>query len=69
MRAPQRYETQKAGRQLRLIHHPELKKGLGFWVWVFKREGNFWEGEKRECLVNKDYSAAEKSLRPKQTNK
>ena len=44
MGAPQRHETQKAGRYLRFIYHPELRKAIR--VWDFKGEG-----EKEKCLL------------------
>ena len=49
-------ETPKATRPLRLLDHPELKKGTG--VWGFKRRWQFTgQCDKRKCLANKDCPA------------
>ena len=61
--APQRYETQKPAQQLRFIHHPDLRKGLG--VWGFKGGSNSWESEKRKDLVNSLPCHARESFRRK----
>ena len=44
--APQRFETQKAARQFRLIYHPEVRKGIG--VWDFKTGKKIYGRVRRE---------------------
>lgn len=44
-------ETQKAARQLRLIHYLELRKRWG--SGAFAGKGNSREGERRKCIQNK----------------
>lgn len=50
----------KAAKQLRLIYHPEWRKGIRFWS--FKGEGNSWKGDMWECLVNRGCPARPVSL-------